>query len=193
MQRFATPPRQVRFLSSPQGFFKNRPCRACSLLGLRVPQADGAGCGIFPGHPFSAAIPQTGRDPVDRHVQAAARRFIVRTIAIAPQQRDRQVVERIAFVGQMCILMSVLNPLGVVVGSATDSSARNRLRQRIRQNGPTPRTVVGSWLSIGISCEAAPLCPTLLQRVQHAAGQLGWHPVLEQSEVAGGSTMRCAV
>jgi hypothetical protein len=38
--------------------------------------------------------------------------------------------------GQVCILMAVLNPLGVIVGSVNDSTARARLRRGIHQNGP---------------------------------------------------------
>ena len=38
--------------------------------------------------------------------------------------------------GQMCILVSVLNPLSIIVSSATDASARRRLRRGIHQNGP---------------------------------------------------------
>lgn len=37
--------------------------------------------------------------------------------------------------GQICILMSVLNPLGLIVDAAKDSSARRRLRQNIHRDG----------------------------------------------------------
>lgn len=69
----------------------------------------------------------------------------LQSLGFAPRSAEAILMNRTTFsvlcalsYGQVCILMSVLNPLGVIVGSATESSARNRLRQRIHQNGPTP-------------------------------------------------------